>query len=183
MKWLIVCALVLFTAPVFAQAPAAAPAGTGGIAVIDVQKVVSNSEVGKKALAEIKTIKDKKQSEIDQRQNALQTMQDKLEKEKDILSPDAQEKRRDEINKAFTDLKRFREDSEQEIQNRLGGALKGMEDQVLPIIQKLGTDKGYSLIVSRDQLIYYSAKIDITDEVIRLFNEKAGPVPQTQEKK
>jgi len=171
MKWLIVSILVLITIPAFAQAPAQAPAG--GIAVIDVQKVVSNSEVGKKALAEVKALKDKKQAEIDQRQGSLQAMQEKLEKEKDILSPEAQEKRKGEIQKQYTDLKRFREDSEQEIQGRLGAALKGMEEQVLPIIQKLGNDRGYSMIVSRDQVIYFNGKSDITDEVIRLFNEQA----------
>lgn len=176
MKWLIVSILVLLTVPAFAQT------GSGGIAVIDVQKVVSNSEVGKKALAEVKSLKDKKQAEIDQRQNSLQAMQDKLDKEKDILSPDAQEKRRGDIQKAFTDLKRYREDSEQEIQGRLANALKGMEDQVLPIIQKLGNDRGYSMIVSRDQVIYFNAKSDITDEVIRLFNEQAAaPPPQKQQ--
>ena len=166
MKWLIVSIMVLLTVPVFAQ--------TGSIAVIDVQKVVSNSEVGKKALGEVKAVKDKKQAEIDRQQNSLQAMQDKLDKEKDILSPEAQEKRRNDIQKAFTDLKRYREDSEQEIQGRLATALKGMEDQVLPIIQKLGTDRGYSLIVSKDQVIYYNGKVDITDEVIRLFNEQAA---------
>lgn len=178
MKWLIVSILVLLTVPAFAQTQA------GGIAVIDVQKVVSNSEVGKKALGEVKAIKDKKQAEIDRQQNSLQAMQDKLEKEKDILSPEAQEKRRNEIQKAFTDLKRFREDSEQEIQGRLATALKGMEEQVLPIIQKLGNDRGYALIVSRDQVIYANQKSDITDEVIRLFNEQAAAAaPQSQPNK
>jgi outer membrane protein len=175
MKWFVATMLVLLTVPVFAQTMPT-------IAVIDVQKVVSNSEVGKKVLADIKVIKDKKQNEINQRQNAIQVMQDKFDKEKDVLSPDAQEKRRDEINKAMTDLRRFREDSEQEIQNRLATALKGMEERVLPIIQKMGNEKGYSIIVSRDQLIYYNAKNDVTDEVIRLFNEQASTA-QTQPKK
>jgi outer membrane protein len=172
MKLLAVCLIALFAAPVFAQTSGAT------VAVIDVQKVVSTSEAGKKALAEIKALKDKKQQEIDQRQTSIQSMQEKLEKEKDILSPDAQEKRRGEIQKSFTDLKRFREDSEQEIQGRLAAALKNMEERVLPIIQKLGNEKGYSIIVSRDQLIYYNAKVDVTDEVIRLFNEaSAAPAP------
>jgi Skp family chaperone for outer membrane proteins len=52
MNWLAATLLVLFTAPLFAQTVPV-------IAVIDVQKVVSNSEVGKKALAAIKVIKDK----------------------------------------------------------------------------------------------------------------------------
>jgi outer membrane protein len=176
MKWLAVCVMALFAMPVWAQTSVT-------VAVIDVQKVVSTSEAGKKALADIKALKDKKQQEIDQRQGSIQTMQDKLEKEKDILSPEAQEKRRAEIQKAFTDLKRFREDSEQEIQGRLASALKSMEERVLPIIQKLGNEKGYSIIVSRDQLIYYNAKVDVTDEVIRLFNESSASQPQAPAQK
>ncbi len=168
MKWKIVPILMFFTIPLFAQAPAQ---GTvGAIAVIDAQKVVQASEMGKKALAEIKSIKDKKQTEIDQRQASIQSMQDKLDKQKDILSADAKDKLSGDITRQITDLRRFREDSENDIQNQLGNAIKGIEDKVLPIIQKIGTERGFAIIVSKDQLVYYNPKFDITDEVIRAFN-------------
>jgi len=163
MKWLMFPLLVLFALPVFAQ--------TASIAVIDPQRVVQNSEMGKKALAEIKTLKDKKQQEIDQRQASIQAMRDKLDKQKDILSADARDKLQSDIQKSITDLRRLSEDSEAEIQRQLQGAIKNIEDKVLPIIQKLGEERGYSVIIQKDQLVYFSAKNDITDEVIRLFND------------
>jgi outer membrane protein len=178
MRGLILSVILFCAVPVFAQAPA--------IGVIDVQKVVRESEIGKKALADVKALTDKKQQEINQRQGSIQAMQDKLDKQKDILSADAQEKLRSDINKGMTDLRRFREDSEAEIQNRLSVALKGLEEKVVPIIQKMGSEKGYSIILTKDALIYASPKNDITDEVIRLFNESAGGAakpPQTQENK
>jgi outer membrane protein len=178
MKRLLVSLFMFVAIPLFAQT-------TPTIGVIDVQRVVSDSEVGKKALAEIKTIKDKKQQDMDAREQTIEQMQDKLQKQKDILSADAQQKLNDDIQKAYTDLKRFREDSEAEIQNRLNTALKSMEDRVIPIIQKMGAEKGYSVILVKDQLVYYNAKNDITDDVIRLFNEQAAkggaaPAPQTK---
>ena len=106
MKWLMVALGLLLVAPVFAQT---APVTVG---VIDVQRVVQDSEVGKKALAEVKAVKDQKQKEIDSRQDSIQAMQDKLDKQKDILSPDAQEKLSSDIKKAVTDLRRYQEDSE-----------------------------------------------------------------------
>jgi outer membrane protein len=184
MRWLILLTVLLCTVPVFAQTPT--------IGVIDVQKVVRESEIGKKALAEVKALTDKKQQDINQRQSSIQAMQDKLDKQKDILSADAQEKLKNDINKGMTELRRFREDSEQEIQNKLGVALKGLEEKVVPIIQKMGSEKGYSIILTKDALIYSSPKNDVTDEVIRLFNESAaagGSKPaqskpaQTQENK
>lgn len=178
MRGLILSVILLCAVPAFAQTPT--------IGVIDVQKVVRDSEIGKKALAEVKTLTDKKQIEINQRQTAIQTMQDKLDKQKDILSAEAQEKLRNDINKGMTDLRRFREDSEQEIQAKLTVALKGLEEKVVPIIQKMGSERGYSIILTKDALIYASPKNDITDEVIRLFNESAvsgAKPPQTQENK
>ena len=173
MKWLMFPLLVLFALPVFAQTP--------GIAVIDPQRVVQNSEMGKKALAEIKIVKDKKQAEIDQRQNAIQAMRDKLEKQRDILSVEARDKLNSDVQKAITDLRRFSEDSEAEIQRELGKAIKSIEEKVLPIIQKLGEERGYSVIIQKDQLVYFSAKNDITDEVIKLFNDAMvkGAAPKT----
>src|SRR3990172_2496863 len=109
MRILIFSIVLLSTLPIFAQT-------AGQIAVIDAQKVVQNSEMGKKALAEVKALKDKKQQDIDQRQNSIQTMQDKLEKQKDILSAEAREKLTSDISKGITELRRFREDSENEIQ-------------------------------------------------------------------
>jgi outer membrane protein len=167
MKWLMFPLLVLFALPVFAQ--------TAVVAVIDPQRVVQNSEMGKKALAEIKTLKDKKQAEIDQRQNSIQAMRDKLEKQRDILSVEARDKLNSDVQKAITDLRRFSEDSEQEIQRELGKAIKNIEEKVLPIIQKMGEERGYSVIIQKDQLVYFSAKNDITDEVIRLFNASVAP--------
>jgi outer membrane protein len=139
--------------------------------------------LGKKALAEIKTLKEKKQQEIDQRQSSIQAMQDKLDKQKDILSAQAREKLTSDISRGITDLRRFREDSENEIQSRLGGAIKNIEEKVLPIIQKLGNERGFSIIVSKDQLIYFNSKNDITDEVIRLFNASSTQTAAPQEKK
>ena len=181
MRWLFASVLVLLALPVFAQSQAPL------IGVIDVQRVVSDSEVGKKALAEVKALRDKKQQDMDQKENSIQSMQDKLDKQKDILSADAQEKLRSDVQKAYTELKRYREDSENEVQGRLNNALKAMEERVIPIIQKMGADRGYSVILVKDQLIYYNPKNDITDEVIRLFNEQAAkggaaPPPQSQPK-
>jgi outer membrane protein len=178
MRWLVVSFMLLFALPLMAQ-------GTGNIAVVDGEKVLRESEPGKKLFADIKTLRDKKQQEIEQKQGSIQTMNDKFTKEKDILSPDAQEKRKAEIQKAITDAKRFREDSEQEIQGRLDNAMEAMQNRLIPLIEKIGQEKGYSLIVGKQFTIWRDPKFDITDEVIKRFNETQGAAaaaPQTQKK-
>lgn len=168
--------MLLCALPLMAQ-------GTGNIAIVDGEKVLRDSEPGKKLFADIKALRDKKQQEIEQRQNSIQVMNDKLTKEKDILSPDAQDKRKAEIQKAITDAKRFREDSEQEIQGKLDGAMETMQNKLIPLIEKIGQEKGYSLIVGKQFTIWRDPKFDITDEVIKRFNEaQTAAAPQTQKK-
>jgi outer membrane protein len=176
MRLLVVSFMLLFALPLMAQ-------GVGNIAVVDGEKVLRDSEPGKKLFADIKALRDKKQQEIEQRQNSIQVMNDKLTKEKDILSPDAQEKRKAEIQKAITDAKRFREDSEQEIQGRLDTAMETMQNRLIPLIEKIGQEKGYSLIVGKQFTIWRDPKFDITEEVIKRFNEaQTAAAPQTQKK-
>ena len=175
MRWLVVSFTLLFALPLMAQ-------GTGNIAVVDGEKVLRESDPGKKLFADIKSLRDKKQQEIEQKQTSIQTMNDKLTKEKDILSPDAQEKRKAEIQKAITDAKRFREDSEQEIQGRLDNAMEAMQNRLIPLIEKIGQEKGYSLIVGKQFTIWRDPKFDITDEVIKRFNEAQAAAPQTEKK-
>ncbi len=175
MKWLCVSLLLLFALPAFAQ-------NVGTIAVVDGEKVLRDSEPGKKLFAEVKALRDKKQQEIEQRQGSIQSMQDKLTKEKDILSPDAQEKRKAEIQKALTEAKRFREDSEQEIQGKLDTAMGSMQDKLIPMIQKLGQEKGYSIIVGKQFTIWHDPKYDITEEVIKRFNESQAAAAPAEKK-
>jgi outer membrane protein len=176
MRLLVVSFMLLFALPLMAQ-------GVGNIAVVDGEKVLRDSEPGKKLFADIKALRDKKQQEIEQRQNSIQVMNDKLTKEKDILSPDAQEKRKAEIQKAITDAKRFREDSEQEIQGRLDTAMETMQNRLIPLIEKIGQEKGHSLIVGKQFTIWRDPKFDITEEVIKRFNEaQTAAAPQTQKK-
>jgi outer membrane protein len=176
MRLLVVSFMLLFALPLMAQ-------GVGNIAVVDGEKVLRDSEPGKKLFADIKALRDKKQQEIEQRQNSIQVMNDKLTKEKDILSPDAQEKRKAEIQKAITDAKRFREDSEQEIQGRLDTAMETMQNRLIPLIEKIGQEKRHSLIVGKQFTIWRDPKFDITEEVIKRFNEaQTAAAPQTQKK-
>lgn len=93
-----------------------------------------------------------------------------------------EDKRKAEIQKAITDAKRFREDSEQEIQGRLDNAMEAMQNKLIPLIEKIGQEKGYSLIVGKQFTIWRDPKFDITDEVIKRFNEAQAAAPQTEKK-
>ena len=113
------------------------------IGIVDPQKIVQTSTIGKKMMTEIKTFKDSKQVEID---NLKKTDTEKALK--------------------------LKQDSERDLQNRLNTSIQAIEKKALPIIQKVADSKGYLVVVQRDQVVYHDPKLDITDEVIKILNSQ-----------
>ena len=163
--WLVCCAvLVLATAlPVSAQV---------NVAVIDVQRVVTESDPGKEALQKLKQLQDGKIDEGRVLQQELSALQEQMSKQRFTLS----EERLAEISKEIEDkqiaLQRFQDDAERELDEARRRELGGLEQRIIPVINQIGEERGFTLIFNKFQsgLVYADDAVDITDDVIRRFN-------------
>ena len=118
-------AVALLSAP-YAQAQTAAAAADPKpprIAVIDMGRVSSESKLGKSYAAQIEALRkdidargEGKQKELEGIDTSIKTLQDELDKQSTALSPEAQERKRQEIVKKNRDRQAFIEDSQGELQ-------------------------------------------------------------------
>lgn len=142
------------------------------IAVIDVQRVVTESDPGKEALQKLKALQDAKIEEGRAMQQELTSMQEQMAKQRFTLS----EERIAELSKQMEDkqieLQRFQDDAERELDEARRRELGGLENRIIPVINALGAERGYTLIFNKFQsgLVYADEAVDITDDVIRRFN-------------
>lgn len=142
------------------------------IAVIDVQRVVTESDPGKQALQKLKSLQDAKIDEGRSLQQNLSGLQEQMAKQRFTLS----EERLAEMSKQLEDgqiaLQRFQDDAERELDEARRRELGGLEGRIIPVINQVGTERGYTLIFNKFQsgLVYADDAVDITDEVIRRFN-------------
>jgi outer membrane protein len=163
---LVGCAVIVLSVAM----PAAAQELT--IAVIDVQRVVTESDPGKQALQKLKEIQDAKIDEGRTLQQTLAGLQEQMAKQRFTLS----EERLAEMNKQLEDgqiaLQRFQDDAERELDEARRRELGGLEGRIIPVINQVGTEQGFTLIFNKFQsgLVYADDSVDITDEVIRRFN-------------
>ena len=150
--------------------PAAAQELT--IAVIDVQRVVTESDPGKQALQKLKELQDAKVDEGRVLQQTLAGLQEQMAKQRFTLS----EERLAEMSKQLEDgqiaLQRFQDDAERELDEARRRELGGLEGRIIPVINQVGTERGFTVIFNKFQsgLVYADDSVDITDEVIRRFN-------------
>jgi len=162
-----VCAVALL-----ALALAVPAAAETKVAVIDVQRVVTESDPGKEALKKLNEMRDAKVEQGRGLREELEALKDRLSKQRFTLAEDKVDELSREIEDKGIALKRFEDDAMRSLNDEREKILAGLEQRIMPIISQLGTEQGFTLIFNKFQsgLVYADDAVDITDEVIRRFN-------------
>lgn len=142
------------------------------IAVIDVQRVVSESDPGKEVMQRLKTLTDAKSQEGQALQKEFATLQEQFNKQRFTVSEARQAEMSKEIEDKQIAIRRFQDDAQREVQEAQRRELGRLEERILPIINQVGQEQGFILIFNKFQsgLVYADDAIDITDDVIQRFN-------------
>ncbi len=160
----ILAAVVLaFAVPVTAQQK---------LAVIDIQRVVTESDPGKEVMQKLKELTDAKAQEGQALQQTLATFQDQFSKQRFTVSEARQAEMSKQIEDQQISIRRFQDDAQREVTEAQRRELGGLEELILPIINQVGNEQGFTMIFNKFQsgLVYAADSVDITDEVIRRFN-------------
>ena len=154
-------------------ATAAMPAAAQSkVAVIDVQRVVTESDPGKEALRKLKELSDQKVQEGQALQQEVNTLRDQLNKQRFTLSEDKLQDLSKQIEDRSIALQRFEDDAQRELNEARRRTLGALEERIMPVINEIGQERGLTLIFNKYQsgLVYADQAVDITDDVIRRFN-------------
>jgi outer membrane protein len=163
--------LALAAAPLAAQgaAPAAAPAGAIKIAVIDTEKILLSSQAGKKAVADLKKLQEQKEAELRAKAQELKDLQTKISEGRLSLAQDKLADLSKQYEEKEISLRRQQDDATRELNKKRDEMLAGIDDRVMPVINQVGKDLGYTLIFRKFEsgLIYADEAIDITATIIQ----------------
>ena len=154
------------------SAPSTAPASAIRIAVIDVERLVRDSALGKEAFSRVKKISDDKKAENDRLQKELRDIEQKLSAQGQSLSDDKREQLQKQYNEKSIDYKSFTEKASRDLDQVQKKELADLERRVFPIITQLGKERGYTLIFNKFQsgLVFADDAADITEDVLKRFN-------------
>jgi len=142
------------------------------IGFVDIQRAVNECQAGKEAKKAIAKELEKYNRQFLEKQKELQAMRESLEKQAPMLNPDVRANKEKELQNKIREFQRWQED----VQNEVNQKTKEMERTISlglqKVIQKLGEDEGYSLILDKNEMIvlFASKAIDLTDRVIKLHD-------------
>lgn len=177
----IVAGVVAAAALVALPAPAQTAQKSG---VIEVQRIVQESAVGKESLARIQKVQTAKTEDLTKRQTELRDLEKKIQDQGKSLSEEAMEKAQKDYQSKALELKRFQDDAQRELEELQRKELGELERRVLPVIESVAKELGYTLIFNKYQsgLLHADGSVDITDAVIQKFNTAIAAAPKTDAK-
>jgi outer membrane protein len=166
-----------------AQTPATGPATTCGggqrIAYIDVQRVLARSAAGVAAREQLEREKATMQKEMDSKRIELEKLREELEKKAALLTPDARRDKQEQFERKRRDAARLADDFQKELEKREQALLQKVLQEVSGIIDRIGKDRACYLIVEKRGagVIYASTEADLTEEIIRAYDQQAPKSP------
>ncbi|MGB0036677.1 MAG: OmpH family outer membrane protein [Candidatus Acidiferrales bacterium] len=171
-------AAILMGPAVWAQATGARPAdgpAPAKVGVINVQVAITNTAEGKQAAAELQSQFAPRQSELDAMRRQIEDLQTRLRTGATTLSDE--EKAR--LARQGDQLTRSYQRKQQDVQDDFNEAQREVVDRIgqklVDILRKYSRENGYAVIFDdssqQSPVLYAADPIDITQEIIRLFDQ------------
>lgn len=153
----------------FAASSAASP-----IYVVNVQKVIDSSAVGKGAKADIERSATKLKDKLESKKAAVAKMASELEKQKAILSESALEKKLANLREADRDYRRSLEDEREALTKKQRERILEIVEQIREVVAEIADDEDLPFVLERNErfVLYASDHVDITGKVTKRFDEK-----------
>jgi outer membrane protein len=140
------------------------------IAVVNLGRVISESQEGKKANAELDALVKEKRAAAAQKVEEI----DKLKKGLDKEPAATRKNKEDELGRMIADYQKMMAASESEARTKAAELKAGLLKEIKNVTDGIGSEDKYTLILSTENAPYYQKTIDLTDKVIMRYNELQG---------
>lgn len=145
------------------------------VGIIDMKKFQNESKKFQKVRADLKKKFESLQKKLDKEKAELEKLQEEFKKQSMMLSLDAKEDKKKELERKQRYYKYLYTDYTQEMKDAELDARKKVGKEVEKIVGKMGKTGGYAVILESQApgLIYYDDALDITEKVVKAYDGAA----------
>ncbi len=146
------------------------------VAVIDVNKVLNESEVGKDAKKKMESRYEELKKSIEAKGDEAKKMKEDLDKQKILLGKEKLKEREDALKGKIDELRQVTQEAEKEMQGRQGEMTREILKMIEARLDKYVADEKIDLVLEKSAgVIHSNPSMDITAKVLELVNkEKPG---------
>jgi outer membrane protein len=159
-------------AVLLASLSAGAMAQDSKIGYINTQRITTESAIAKAAQAKLEQEFSKRGKELADLQAALKTFSEKFERDAPTLTESQRASRQKEGAELNRDFQRKQREYQEDLNGRRNEELQQVLDKANKAVKKVAEDEKYDLVIQ--EVVYSSAKHDITDKVLKILNAAAA---------
>lgn len=175
--WLAGAALLAAGILFSSQAPAGAEPpkrASGGIAVVDVKKLMSQSKSGKAAFEKLKKMQDEMVAKARLMDTEANRLADEIAKGEGALTEEKLAALKKQLADQRVAMKRYAEEADREMGAARDVELSAIEAQIKPVIDALSLELELSAVFNKFEsgLVYAADSIEITEEVLKRLDRQ-----------
>ena len=164
------CYIIILIGLFFATAALAADKKTVKIGIIDVQKVLRESQAAKKAQAIYKKDFESKRALLNAAEKEIRRLEEDLKENGRALSVDARKEKEENLTKQVKEFKRLAADMDEELKKKDAELTRKLLAEIGGVVQTLLKKDQYTVIMQSDKIVAFDEAIDITEKVIKLYD-------------
>ena len=149
------------------------------IGYVDVQRAVQEVEEGKQARLRLKGEVEDRRRQLDGKKVELTKLQGDYEKQAAVLSEDAKRKKQEELQKKLVEAQQSAQEMQEELTGKEQEAMSSISKRMLQIVAEVAEKDGLHFVLDKSALLFAPNSADITNEVVRAYNDKFAPTAAT----
>lgn len=142
------------------------------VGVIDPNRVVEQSPQYEAARQELQQEVGDREQQLLEQQEQLTKLQENLEKDAALMSGDEIQRLKNDIRNRDRKLKYAQAEAREDLTLRQNEMRTKLGKQVEEVVTELAKEKNIDLIVSGEDVFYFSERIDISNEVVERMQSK-----------
>ncbi|NIO09900.1 MAG: hypothetical protein GTO40_18605 [Deltaproteobacteria bacterium] len=158
---------VLMTSPAWAQPKMK-------IGIVDLEEAIKSSKAGQSAKARFQAQIKKVEASLLQEKNGLEKFKADAEKKGLLLKDEEKRNLEREFQRRLRDYQMRMRDSQEELRAKERDAMNEILEQISKVISEVGKQEKFTMILTRNQLLYVDQGVDITKRVVTLYDRKVG---------
>src|SRR5271156_6255717 len=137
----------------------------------DVQRALNECDAGKRAKADFQGRVTSLEGRLQRQQNEVQSLKDEMEKKGMLMNADQRQALQDQYMDKLKNFERDYKDSKDELQAKDQEITAKIVHDLAQVIRTLGERDSYTMVFEKGSILWGAPSIDITDQVIRSYNE------------
>ncbi len=142
------------------------------IGFIDIQRIIAESQAGKKAKDRFQAQVKKAEADVQKERQDLERLKSDLDKKGPLLKEEERRNLEADFQKRSVSLQRTMGDYQQDLQRKNNEMMAEILKELEQVVTEIGKAEKFTLILERSQILYSDQATDITSRVIEVYNSR-----------